>query len=59
MTSHLRGIRIHLATPRLRGLLALTMAAAAAAMVLVNSVMLVRGTLDNLQPRVWISTNEV
>jgi hypothetical protein len=40
-------------------LLALTMAAAAAAMVLVNSVMLVRDTLDNLQPRVWISTNEV
>ncbi|WFE77293.1 MFS transporter [Roseinatronobacter sp. S2] len=42
-----RGIRIYLATPRLRGLLALNMAAAAAgAMVLVNSVVLVRGTLE-------------
>ena len=41
-----RGIRIYLATPRLRGLLALNMAAAAAgAMVLVNSVVLVRNTL--------------
>jgi H+ antiporter protein len=41
-----RGIRIYLATPRLRGLLALNFAAAAAgAMVLVNSVVLVRGTL--------------
>ena len=41
-----RGIRIYLAKPRLRGLLALNMAAAAAgAMVLVNSVALVRGTL--------------
>ncbi|MGM0662457.1 MAG: MFS transporter [Pseudomonadota bacterium] len=41
-----RGIRIYLATPRLRGLLALNMAAAAAgAMVLVNSVVLVRGAL--------------
>jgi len=41
-----RGIRIYLTTPRLRGLLALNMAAAAAgAMVLVNSVVLVRGTL--------------
>ena len=41
-----RGIRIYLATPRLRGLLALNLAAAAAgAMVLVNSVVLVRGTL--------------
>ena len=42
-----RGIRIYLATPRLRGLLALNFAAAAAgAMVLVNSVVLVRGALD-------------
>lgn len=42
-----RGIRIYLATPRLRGLLALNLAAAAAgAMVLVNSVVLVRGALD-------------
>lgn len=41
-----RGIRIYLATPRLRGLLALnTVAAAAGAMVLVNSVVLVRSTL--------------
>jgi len=42
-----RGIRIYLATPRLRGLLALNLAAAAAgAMVLVNSVVLVRGALS-------------
>lgn len=42
----LRGIGIYLATPRLRGLLALNFTAAAAgAMVLVNSVVLVRGTL--------------
>ncbi len=41
-----RGSRIYLATPRLRGLLALNLAAASAgAMVLVNSVVLVRGTL--------------
>src|SRR6056297_2240907 len=41
-----RGIRIYLATPRLRGLLALNLAAASAgAMVLVNSVVLVRGSL--------------
>ncbi|OWU84525.1 major facilitator transporter [Oceanicola sp. 22II-s10i] len=41
-----RGIRIYLATPRLRGLLALNLAVAAAgAMVLVNSVVLVRGML--------------
>lgn len=41
-----RGIRIYLATPRLRGLLALNLTAAAAgAMVLVNSVVLVRGIL--------------
>lgn len=41
-----RGVRIYLATPRLRGLLALNLAAAAAgAMVLVNSVVMVRGTL--------------
>ncbi|QTN36384.1 MFS transporter [Cognatishimia activa] len=42
-----RGIRIYLATPRLRGLLALNLAAAAVgAMVLVNSVVLVRGSLE-------------
>ncbi len=41
-----RGIRIYLARPRLRGLLALNITAAAAgAMVLVNSVVLVRATL--------------
>ena len=41
-----RGIRHYLATPRLRGLLALNMAAASAgAMVLVNSVVLVRADL--------------
>ncbi|KAA9010187.1 MFS transporter [Histidinibacterium aquaticum] len=41
-----RGIRIYLATPRLRGLLALNLAAAAGgAMVLVNTVVLVRGEL--------------
>ncbi|WP_068095087.1 MFS transporter [Novosphingobium rosa] len=39
-----RGIRIYLATPRLRGLLALTLAAAAASsMVIVNTVVIVRG----------------
>lgn len=42
-----RGIRIYLATPRLRGLLALNLAASSAgAMVLVNSVVLVRGKLE-------------
>ena len=46
-----RGIRIYLATPRLRGLLALNVAAASAgAMVLVNSVLLVRGTLGLDEP---------
>lgn len=41
-----RGIRIYLATPRLRGLLSLSFAAAAAgAMVLVNTVVLVRSDL--------------
>lgn len=41
-----RGLELYLAAPRLRGLLALNLAAAAAgAMVLVNSVVLVRGTL--------------
>lgn len=41
-----RGLRIYLATPRLRGLLSLNLAAAAAgAMVLVNTVVLVRGSL--------------
>lgn len=41
-----RGIRIYLATPRLRGLMGLNLAVASAgAMVLVNSVVLVRGQL--------------
>ncbi|GGH37823.1 Predicted arabinose efflux permease, MFS family [Cribrihabitans marinus] len=41
-----RGIRIYLATPRLRGLLGLNLAVSSAgAMVLVNTVVLVRGTL--------------
>lgn len=41
-----RGIRIYIVTPRLRGLLALNLAAAAGgAMVLINSVALVRGSL--------------
>jgi H+ antiporter protein len=42
-----RGMRIYLATPRLRGLLSLNFAAAAAgAMVLVNTVVLVRSDLS-------------
>nr|WP_306266277.1 MFS transporter [Pararhizobium sp. IMCC3301] len=42
-----RGLRTYLATPRLRGLLSLNFAAAAAgAMVLVNTVVLVRSDLD-------------
>lgn len=42
-----RGTRIYLATPRLRGLLALNMAVAAGgAMVLVNSAVIVRGVLS-------------
>lgn len=41
-----RGIRIFLATPRLRGLLGLNLAvAAASAMVIVNTVLMVRGDL--------------
>ncbi len=42
-----RGVRIYLATPRLRGLLALNLSVAAAgAMVIVNTVVLVRGMLS-------------
>lgn len=42
----MRGIRIYLATPRLRGLLALNLAvAAASAMVIVNTVVLVQAVL--------------
>ncbi|MFZ5703831.1 MAG: MFS transporter [Pseudomonadota bacterium] len=45
-----RGIRIYLKTPRLRGLLALTLAAAAASsMVIVNTVVIVRGFLGMTQ----------
>lgn len=41
-----RGLRIYLATPRLRGLLALNLAAAAGgAMVIVNTIVMVRGQL--------------
>lgn len=41
-----RGMRIYLATPRLRGLLALNLAAAAgSAMVIVNTIVMVRGQL--------------
>lgn len=41
-----RGLRIYLATPRLRGLLALNLSVAAAgAMVIVNTVVIVRGLL--------------
>src|SRR5215211_2740689 len=41
-----RGIRIYLATPRLRGLLALNLAAAAAgSMVIVNTVVIVQGMI--------------
>lgn len=41
-----RGVRIYLATPRLRGLLAVNLAVAAAgAMVIVNTVVVVRGAL--------------
>jgi H+ antiporter protein len=41
-----RGMRIYLATPRLRGLLAINLAVAAAgAMVIVNTVVIVRGKL--------------
>lgn len=45
-----RGMRIYFATPRLRGLLALNLAAASAsAMVIVNTVVLVQGKFEFLQ----------
>ena len=51
-----RGIRIYLATPRLRGLLSLNLAAAAAgAMVLVNTVVLVRFNLGLGEAQVAIA----
>ncbi|MEJ6402186.1 MFS transporter [Yoonia sp. 2307UL14-13] len=51
-----RGLRIYLATPRLRGLLALTLtAAAASAFVIVNTVVLVRDTLGGTDGDVAIA----
>ena len=51
-----RGLRIYLATPRLRGLLALNLAAAAGgAMVLVNTVVLVRGGLGGGESAVGLA----
>src|SRR5215203_4953877 len=51
-----RGIRIYLATPRLRGLLALNLAAAAAgSMVIVNTVVIVQGYLGRGQPDVALA----
>ena len=45
-TKTTRGLRIYLKTPRLKGLLALSLASAAASsMVIVNTVVIVRGTL--------------
>ena len=53
-TTH--GIRIYLATPRLRGLLALNLAVAAAgAMVIVNTVVVVRGMLGGTDSDVAIA----
>ncbi|NKB53801.1 MAG: MFS transporter [Rhizobiaceae bacterium] len=50
-----RGIRIYLATPRLRGLLALNfVASASSAMVIVNTVVIVRGTLSGSESDVAI-----
>jgi len=51
-----RGIRIYLATPRLRGLLALNLSVAAAgAMVIVNTVVVVRGMLGGMDSDVAIA----
>jgi H+ antiporter protein len=51
-----RGLRIYLATPRLRGLLSLNLAAAAAgAMVLVNTIVLVRSDMGLGEPQVAIA----
>lgn len=50
------GLRIYLGTPRLRGLLALTMAAAAgSAMVIVNTVVIVRNSLGRPDSAVAIA----
>lgn len=51
-----RGMRIYLATPRLRGLLALNLAAAAAgSMVFVNTVVLVKGALGGTDGNVALA----
>ena len=51
-----RGVRIYLKTPRLRGLLAVTLAAAAAsAMVIVNTVVIVRDVLQLSQTDVALA----
>ncbi len=51
-----RGIRIYLATPRLRGLLALNfVASASSAMVIVNTVVIVRGGLQGSESDVAIA----
>src|SRR5215216_6496954 len=51
-----RGIRIYLATPRLRGLLALNLAVAAAgAMVIVNTVVIVRAMVGGTDSNVAIA----
>jgi predicted MFS family arabinose efflux permease len=51
-----RGLRIYLATPRLRGLLALNLAVAAAgAMVIVNTVVIVQGLLSRPQTDVALA----
>ncbi len=51
-----RGIRIYLATPRLRGLLALNLAVAAAgAMVIVNTVVIVQGRFGQAETQVALS----
>ena len=51
-----RGMRIYLATPRLRGLLALNLSVAAAgAMVIVNTVVIVKGRLGLGEPEVALA----
>lgn len=56
LASVTRGLRLYAATPRLRGLLALELAVAAAgAMVYVNTVVLVEGRLDLAAPQVALA----
>ncbi|MCP5156692.1 MAG: MFS transporter [Ectothiorhodospiraceae bacterium] len=51
-----QGLRIYLVTPRLRGLLALNLTAAAAgAMVIVNTVVIVRGTFGGAESEVALA----